>query len=231
VLNFTEIITAMLFLAFFSVISLKKKSFDKKGIAIGIAVGLLTLFLGSLNKTGGMTAFLFMAYFFVLGELSTKYREKKRKGKHETRTTGNILGNSLASVIALGLNYPIGFFAGISAALADTLSSEIGMLSAKKPLLITSFKEVETGTDGGITLLGCVWAFIGSALIALMHYALYLNALFAAIILVAGLIGAFTDSILGAVLERKGKISNTLVNLTATSIAVITAIAIASRVV
>lgn len=225
-LNFTEIIIVIAVLGLFSFISIRKKSFDKKGILIGLLIGLITIFLGTLTSVGGLTAFLFMAYFFIIGELSTRYGSKKRNKEHETRTTGNVLGNSLAAVIALALNFPIGFFAGVSAALADTMSSEIGMLSKKKPLLITNLKEVETGTDGGITVLGCVSALIGSGLIALMYYALYSSVFFAGIILLAGLIGTFIDSILGALFERKRKMNNTWVNFLATAIAVLFAVII-----
>jgi len=224
VLSFSEILIILIVMAFFIFISVKKKSFDRKGILIGILIGLITIFLGQLNVVGGLTAFLFIAYFFFIGELGTRYRVKKTLKEHEKRSTGNVLGNSLAAVIALALNFPIGFFAGISAALADTLSSEVGMLSTKKPLLITTFKEVETGTDGGITVLGCISALIGAGLIASMHYLLYSSVFFAGIILLAGLIGTFIDSILGALFERKGKLSNTYVNLISTLIAVVFAV-------
>ena len=226
-LSFSEILIILIVMAFFIFISVKKKSFDRKGILIGILIGLITIFLGQLNVVGGLTAFLFIAYFFFIGELGTRYRVKKTLKEHEKRSTGNVLGNSLAAVIALALNFPIGFFAGISAALADTLSSEVGMLSTKKPLLITTFKEVETGTDGGITVLGCISALIGAGLIASMHYLLYSSVFFAGIILLAGLIGTFIDSILGALFERKGKLSNTYVNLISTLIAVVFAIVLA----
>jgi uncharacterized protein (TIGR00297 family) len=227
VLTVAETLIIIIVFGFFSFISLRKKSFDKKGILIGILIGLITIILGAINSVGGLTAFLFITYFFIIGELSTRYCSNKRKKEHETRTTGNILGNSLASVIALGLNFPIGFFAGISAALADTMSSEIGMLSKKKPLLITTFEKVETGTDGGVTVLGWISALVGAGLIALMHYALFKSIFFAGVILLAGLIGTLIDSLLGAVFERKGKLSNTWVNLISTSIAVIFAIGIA----
>ena len=226
-LSFIEILIIAIVLAVFIFISVKKKTFDRKGILIGILIGLITIFFGQLTSVGGLTAFLFIAYFFFIGELGTRYRVKKTQKEHEKRTTGNVLGNSLAAVIALALNFPIGFFAGISAALADTLSSEVGMLSTKKPLLITTFKEVETGTDGGITVLGCISALIASGLIAVMHYALYSSVFFAGIILLAGLLGTFIDSILGALFERQGKLSNTYVNLISTSIAVVFAVLLA----
>ncbi len=226
-LTLIESAIVILVLGFFSFISIKKKSFDKKGIVIGILIGLVTIFLGAGTSVGGFAAFLFVVYFFIIGELSTKYGSKIRKKEHETRTTGNVLGNSLAALIALGLNFPIGFFAGVSAALADTMSSEIGMLSKRKPVLITTLEKVETGTDGGISLLGSVSALIGAALIAGMHYFLYSNLFFAGIILLAGVIGAFVDSFLGAVFERKGQLTNTWVNFLSTLTAVIIAIAIA----
>lgn len=226
-LTLIESTIIILVLGFFSFISIKKKSFDLKGIIIGILIGLITIFLGERTFIGGFTSFLFVVYFFIIGELSTRYGSKIRKKEHETRTTGNVLGNSLAALIALGLSFPIGFFAGISAALADTMSSEIGMLSKRKPVLITTLEKVETGTDGGVSLLGSVSALIGAGLVAGMYYFLYSNLFFAGIILLAGLIGTFIDSILGAVFERKGKLSNTWVNFLSTLTAVVIAIAIA----
>ncbi|MFH1664045.1 MAG: DUF92 domain-containing protein [archaeon] len=58
------------------------------------------------------------------------------------------------------------------------LNEYLILLSRKKPLLITSLKEVETGTDGGISVLGSVSALIGAGLIAGMHYFLYKSVFF-----------------------------------------------------
>ena len=110
-----------------------------------------------------------MAAFFVLGELATIYSRKKTRHDHEQRTSLNIAGNSGAGLIALLFsNYAV-FFGAISAALSDTLSSEVGLLSKKNPRLITNMKEVKPGTDGGVTLLGFAGAFFGALVISLLH--------------------------------------------------------------
>ena len=52
---------------------------------------------------------------------------------------------------------------------ADTFSSELGILSAKKPRLLTSlnFRQVPPGTNGGITIVGTLAGFGGALMIAL----------------------------------------------------------------
>ena len=52
--------------------------------------------------------------------------------------------------------------------LADTVASELGMLSPQPPLLITAWRErVRTGVDGGVSLLGTVASIAGGAIIGL----------------------------------------------------------------
>ncbi len=206
-----EIAAVLCALVFFSVVSLKKKSLDRKGIIIANIVGLLIFLLGSFFD------FVLIVVFFVVSELCTRYARNFQKEKHEVRTTGNILGNSGAAVIALILHSEIGFFGAVSAALADTLSSEIGLLSKKKPVLITTLKTVPAGTDGGITLLGCTAAVIGAAIIGAMHYLVFANALAAGTLVVAGLFGSLSDSVAGALFERKGGLNNAEVNFIGSS--------------
>ena len=54
-----------------------------------------------------------------------------------------------------------------SAALADTLSSELGILSLRPPILITTGKPVRAGTNGGISMVGTQAAAVGGALIGM----------------------------------------------------------------
>ncbi len=206
----------------FSVVSLKKKALDKKGVAIAIAVGLLVFLLGNIFD------FFLMVVFFVVADASTKYARSFSKKKHEVRTMENIIGNSGAALIALFLGSQIGFFGAVAAALADTLSSEIGLLSKKKPVLITTFKTVEPGTDGGITRLGCLAALAGAAIIAIAYFTVTQNSVFgiAIIILLAGFSGSIADSIIGALFERKGGLNNTHVNFLGSSTGAIIAFAL-----
>ncbi|MFQ5801239.1 MAG: TIGR00297 family protein, partial [Candidatus Hydrothermarchaeales archaeon] len=103
------------------------------------------------------------------------------------------------------------------AATADTVSSEIGELSKSRPRLITTFEEVDVGTDGAVSLLGTISGLVASALIALLAVflnesdILFFNLFF--LVTVAGFLGTTVDSLLGATLERKGVVGNDMVNL------------------
>lgn len=193
-------------LAFFSAISFKKKALDVAGIIIANVVGLVIFYLGGLNY------FFLAVLFFVVAEASTRFSAKRTKISHERRTTGNIFGNSCVAVIALAMNVHIAFFGALAAALADTLSSEFGMLSKKKPVLLTTFKEVEPGTDGGVTALGTWSSLLGAAIIASIHFAWNGNAFLFGVLVLAGAFGSMVDSFFGAVFERHKILGNTEVN-------------------
>jgi len=191
-------------LIIFTVVSHKKKLLDKDGLLIANIVGIIIYLLGGLN------GFFLIVFFFVAGEIATLIG--KKKPSHGTRTTWNILGNSSAAVFALYFASTIGFYGAVSAALADTLSSEIGLLSDKKPRLITNWKEVPHGTDGGITLLGTVAALLGASMVATIHLAQFGDWFIFFVIIVTGVCGSLADSILGAVFELKHRLDNTQVN-------------------
>jgi uncharacterized protein (TIGR00297 family) len=208
-------------LVFFSIVSFKKKALDFEGVMIANIVG-LAIFL-----RGNIVDFFSIVIFFVLAELCTRYSRAFQKKKHEIRTTSNILGNSGAAIIALFLGSQIGFFGAIAAALADTLSSEIGLLSKKKPVLITNFKPVKPGTDGGVTLLGCIAAVFGASVIGIFHFAIFSNINLAIALVVAGFFGSIADSIAGALFERKGGLNNAEVNFLGSASGAIIAVLLA----
>jgi uncharacterized protein (TIGR00297 family) len=215
-MDFIELIIILLFLLIFSIISYKKGLLNFEGIMIANAVGLAAIVYGPRGTT--ILRFLAVAVFFIIGEIASNYPKKK----HEKRGIWNVVGNSLPALIVLSLMliYPehsfifeLGFFGAISAALADTLSSEIGYYSKKQPVMITNFKRVPTGTDGGVSFLGFIAAIIGSTIIALLYYSFYLNIFSFFIIIFAGLVGTIVDSLFGAVFETRKLLNNTHVNL------------------
>ena len=90
--------------------------------------------------------------------------------------------------------------ASIAAATADTWATEIGVLSRRKPLLITSFEEVEPGRSGGITPLGLFATLLGGFFIFLTLYPfLGLSAFSPSII--GAVVGSLIDSLLGATIQ------------------------------
>jgi len=214
-----EATVLLFFLGAFSFICYKRKWLDNEGILIANSVGLATFLLGGTNSLVALTV------FFVAGELAT-YFVKGKKTLHYQRNTGNILGNALASVVALLLNSPLGFFGAVSAALADTLSSEIGVLSKKKPFLVTTFKQVETGTDGAVSELGLLAAILGGFLMAATGIVFGLNFWQAIVVWIAGITGSLADSLFGATLQKKGWVDNNEVNFLGSSAGALAAVAL-----
>jgi len=108
----------------------------------------------------------------------------------------------------------VAFLSYFSCCGGDTFASELGVLSKSKPRLITTFcrKEVEPGTNGGVSLLGVVASIFGG-LVAASGWALgaYITSgvrteiLYALIIgAFGGFFGSFVDSVLGATVQYSG---------------------------
>ncbi|MDY6931407.1 MAG: TIGR00297 family protein [Halobacteriota archaeon] len=209
---------AILFVFIVGYISYKMRLLDKTGTFCGILIGVLMVLF-----TDGRW-FLVLLLFFILGGVSTKYKQdyKRTLGIIQgTRDYGNVLGNGLIALcMTLAFSFDdmflIGFLGAVAAATADTLATEIGDTSNTHPRLITNFKPVRPGTNGAISPLGELSALLGSAIIALFGISMGLHngVILTYIAVVAGgFIGANFDSLLGATLEDRGFLTNNTVNL------------------
>ncbi|MGN7988790.1 DUF92 domain-containing protein [Pedobacter sp. 22226] len=178
-------------------------------------------------SAAGYTGLAMMTAFFIMGSAATSWQEHKKKTFVPVEETGKgrsalqVLANAGAAAIAgiLILYYPQlnylmfpAMAAAFASATADTLSSELGMVYGSRFFNVISFRPDSCGQDGVISLEGTLTGIAGSAVIAGI-YALGrgwdISFLF---IVLAGTAGNLTDSVLGAVLERKGIIGNNAVN-------------------
>ncbi|MBI5681550.1 MAG: TIGR00297 family protein [Methanobacterium sp.] len=205
-------------------------------VILVVIIGLLTYIRGALDLfgsifmvimgiiiifTAGINWLILIIVFLLLGFVSTKYKHeyKKEIGVYEgTRTAKNVISNGIVPFVMAAFGNYAGFIGSIATATADTLASEIGVLD-KTPRLISTFKKVSPGTDGGISPLGTAAGILGAGIIGFFAYILGItpdpfNAMKIAII--AGTFGCFIDSVLGAVLESRNYITNEHVNLLAT---------------
>ena len=83
--------------------------------------------------------------------------------------------------------------------------------------MITTFKKVDVGTDGGITPLGEISALAGAVLIAAIPLALGVGDVKMFLIAsAAGFIACNIDSLFGATLEQRGTFNKHFTNLFAT---------------
>lgn len=186
--------------------------------------------------------YVMLLAFFLLGGLFTRYKYDFKKAQGIAESKGgvrgykNVFSNSLAA-LALAVAYKVFFpsnavlflsayLGSIATATGDTLASEIGQTWKGEPRMITTFRKVRPGTDGGVTALGELAAFAGSGAIAILSLMFLENDLtLAFVVLAGGFIGTNIDSVLGATLQQKGFLSNNGVNLFATiSGAIISAI-------
>jgi len=201
-------------------ITYRRKSLDLFGSAVMIIMGIIIIF------SAGVHWLLLIVLFLVLSLLATKYSKKYKMslGQFEgRRTSKNVISNGVVAcfMAAFGgyyLTFAGGFIGAIATATADTLASEIGVLD-HHPRLITNFQKVDPGTNGAISPLGTGIAVLGAAIIGLAAFFLgVLSDFLPAIVVsvVSGTAGCFADSILGALFENQGWLTNEHVNLMAT---------------
>ncbi|MGZ4855310.1 MAG: DUF92 domain-containing protein [Candidatus Angelobacter sp.] len=211
-------------------------------LAITAGFAVLAWFAGGVNFSGALAGsavafimavrdlrmFLALLIVFAVTLVATRvgYARKQQLRTAEPaggRTAAQAMANLgiAALVVAVaGAAWPVLALAALAEAAADTSSSEIGMAFPGKTLLVTNFKPVPAGTDGGISLFGTIAALVGAASVALAAVATGLAPVRQiAIIILAGFFGTLVDSLLGAVLERRGWLDNNLVNLLSTAAA------------
>ena len=106
--------------------------------------------------------------------------------------------------------------------MADTVSSELGIIYGSRFYNILNFKKSQRGLNGVVSLEGTLLGVAGSSLIALVYSTVYGWSLLAVAIVFAGTAGNLVDSVLGATLERKGYLNNDRVNFLNTCVAAFT---------
>ena len=166
---------------------------------------------------------------FVLTFLATKAGRvrKMRAGLAESRRGRNaaqIVANlGAAGLVAMGAAWlPVGLVEAmllgvLAEATADTVSSEIGQAFGGAPILLTTFRRVEAGVDGAVSVVGTFVGVLGACFVALvgvraMHTGWRIGLAGA----LGGVAGLFFDSVLGATVERRGWLGNDLVNFSST---------------
>jgi len=200
------------------------------GAIVGWAIALL------LWLAGGWQMFIALLSVFVLTFLATRlgHARKQRLGTAERRggrRASQVVANVGMAALLAAVAPPywaVGAIAVLCEATADTVSSEVGQAFGGTPRLLTTFSTAPVGTDGAITVMGTLAGSVGAIVVAAIAHALHIVLLVpATIAAAAGIAGMFFDSLLGATLERRGRMDNDQVNGASTVFAaLITALAL-----
>lgn len=205
----TQLIGAFFLAYLIGQIARKAKSLDSGGAWAATVVGGLIFGLG-----GFPWAALLLTFFISSSLLSRLFLARKADladtfEKGSQRDWGQVLANSGVGtfLVIVQLLYPdqiwpwLGCAAAFAAVNGDTWATELGVLAKTQPRMITTGKPVERGTSGGVTWTGSLAALAGAALVGLVAWAFRPEVGFALTIgsvAVAGLLGTFVDSFLGA---------------------------------
>jgi uncharacterized protein (TIGR00297 family) len=210
----------------------RKKTLTPLGVVTGCTVGFILVSTG----LRGMN----LLFFYQIGTMATRFKKSIKEKRdatiavdHSARGATQVLCVSFTTVILslmhvfwIGRERPVLFsvdddnslassltcaiVAHHATCLADTLASELGILSSQTPVLITRpWKRVPPGTNGGITTIGTLWSVTGGATIGLltvlMDWCSGLSPLNMTSMVfyggIMGFVGSMVDSFLGAVLQ------------------------------
>jgi uncharacterized protein (TIGR00297 family) len=108
--------------------------------------------------------------------------------------------------------------AALAEAAADTVSSEIGQVLGGRPRMITTLRGADPGTDGAISLAGTFAGVVAAGIVAgIGTMGLRGGSTLFWVSGAGAVFGLFFDSLLGATLERRGRLNNDGVNFLSTA--------------
>ena len=231
------LVPAAVLAASFATLARILRGVSQSGALAGALIALVV------TDTGGVQMFAVLVVVFVLTWLATRLgRERKQrlgiaerpKGRNGAQVLANLWAAAIAITLSLLLRWHnalrIASLAALAEAASDTVSSEIGEAFGRRAWLITNGREVQVGTDGGVSPVGVIAGLVAAIVIAFAG-ALMVRLTDVYIIALCGFIGTICDSFLGALFERRGWMTNNAVNFASTCVAAVLGFLIARLVI
>lgn len=191
---------------FLAMIAIKSKAMSVSG---GICAFLLFAFVGFFGRN-----FLPSLFIFVLFGISTfalAVAKRIKKGQENSDSEGGRGAKQIVAVGFFGLVFLVAyyfsgeklfyylFFLSFVEQFADSMASDIGSMTKGKTINVITFKPLEKGISGGISLLGTLSSVVSSFLLTtlpLLFHAISFKIYF--FISLFAFLGTIVDSLLGA---------------------------------
>lgn len=204
-------------------------------IILACVIGIASYYFKFLSLSGSIAAFLLATIiygiggwkwtipiftFFVASSLLSKYGKSRKKkfkfifDKSDKRDAGQVAANGgIAGIIMIAwylfparTDLYLLYVASLAAVTADTWGTEIGTLVQGKPRSITSFRHVEPGTSGGVSIAGTIGGIVGAVIVVVSVFMVDTDLFSAndiALLVFSGFVGSAADSFLGATIQAQ----------------------------
>ena len=197
----------------FIAVAYKKRALTFGGVVMAVVIDLF------ISVSLGNFGFVLLGTFFVLAVLVDKFKKRvKKQGRTEETAKGDcrdymqVIANGmlagLCALLYLGSRervFIIAFSAALAEALADTVSSGIG-IAAKRTYDPFRWKACESGISGGMSLLGTFSSLVAAYGMSMIAYAFGVVDFAEALIITgAAFLGGVFDSLLGSLVQAKYK--------------------------
>jgi uncharacterized protein (TIGR00297 family) len=198
--------------------ALRFRMMDRSGSAGMILIGTVVFGLG------GPAFAVPLIFFFLSSSILSLYRPLRKveamqaADKIGPRDIRQVFANGgvataaviLHSIFAAPVWFAV-FLAALAEAAADTWGTEIGTLSRSRPISLITFRKINPGQSGGVSIMGTFSSLAGSSLTVLSGLGIIVWRGVPAgldigawiIMIVAGFAGALFDSLLGAALQAR----------------------------
>src|SRR5437764_1522850 len=207
----------------FAVVARFARAVDTAGELAGGAVAFI-------HASRDLKLFWVLLAVFLVTLAATRLGRARKEGLRVAeaeigRSASQVMSNlSIAVAVLVPTALPFAALLSLAAlaqVAADTTSSELGTAYPGRTVLITTWKSVPPGIDGGISVVGTISGAVAASIIAACAAILGLTSISGAVVIAcAGALGMMADSVLGAAFERRGYLNNNTVNLLSTAAAV-----------
>lgn len=211
----TQLVLGIVLAGLAAVSSYRLHFLKLNGAVVAFLLGSIIFGFGGVKYTAPILV------FFILSSILSRAGRKRKKDlansfeKSGVRDMYQVLANGgLAGILMILIFlcqrddwYP-NYLVAVAVATADTWATELGVFSRSRPRLITTFKKVDAGYSGAVSILGSLAAVAGSIIILLagLYFLMQSGQAEARvfwIVVGCGVLGSFIDSIIGASIQAQ----------------------------